>query len=546
MAYVFNEARALGNEAVRILVSSNSVLLVLALLVFHPWAAQVPLVGRTNQNALSLNTQSQSLSILSACSCQILASAIDLSTNFTYLTTVRNVIVYNATNPVAQIAFPVSLSQVAYGGTLFDAHNGIIYASTSGLSFGTQEGSLLAIKGTRIIGELSIYIFNMTVDSSNGLLFVSGMNDTSGASYGKFLVAILNGTKVVESVDLGKTTPPRQMLFDPENGYVYTNTIVLDGARIIGNLTVQPTFGPLEPDRLFYNPKDGYVYGTRGDNIFIYNGTTLLNAVSGPGYYPTTTMLYDSFYGYYYEYCCSGEVNVLNGSTVIKTIGVPNLGAWVADSSNGLVYVWGPTFLMILNGTAIVTVETNVSGMSHAIFNPLNNIVYAWQSEASIVEVNGTQIITPVVNPPLSNGISNVFLDPFDGKVYVLSLAPSASKSTSTLLYTFENGSLSAVPLSGTQVLINQLDSNVQAYSSHLIFLNPYNGNIFVGLSADLGVGCRESCDYAYVLGRNTAAAPIPEFPVMYLYLVLLVPLALIGWTIKKTERSILGLNPIR
>ncbi len=300
------------------------------------------------------------------------------------------------------------------------------------------------------------------LDPANGWAYFGGQSN----------VTVLNGTSYVASINVGSLTGLG--VYDPQNGFVY---MVLEGnpeVAVINGSSLETVIHLVAPPSNYshgiaYDPADGFVYVTAGQNVAIINGTnvtaslqlvsggrsvwdlaydasdgdvyadvgpgtiTILNGTSNISYFPLVpaqsypySISYDRANGYVYvAQAGSGDVSIIQGSSYLGRV---HLGGSptnvVYNTTSGLAYVYGAgSNLSVFNGSSF---SGNISvglGVTGGAYNPSTG-EFCWvgspltgntSGSSLAVLTNGSTIVAQV---PLGSGAQGGVFDPALGYFY--------------------------------------------------------------------------------------------------------------------------------
>lgn len=282
----------------------------------------------------------------------------------------------------------------------YDPENGNFYIS----EYSAEQVAVVNATTNHFVTNISLG-YNPTVatyDPANGNVYVADYNYNNGANP-ESLVSVVNTTSntILSTIPVG--TQPNGILYNPVNNDMYVSNMQSSTVSIISstNNTVVSTLNSsvigVEPARSAYDPLNGYIYIPDNSNpgtVSIINATT--NALvtpqisTGDGSFSAT---YDPSNGLVYvSNMASSNVSVIDGTTVIKSIGVGsqpqgigynpiNQDLYVANqNSNNLTVINGSTNIVVAN------VNTG-AGPYTAGYNPVNGFMYVPEQTSDTLSI---------------------------------------------------------------------------------------------------------------------------------------------------------------
>ncbi|HEV2166210.1 MAG TPA: YncE family protein, partial [Thermoplasmata archaeon] len=172
------------------------------------------------------------------------------------------------------------------------------------------------------------------------------------------------------------------------------------------------------------DPRTGWVYvaNSVGNSVSILNGSTLLTTV-GVGSAPFG-VAYDPYYGWVYVTDSgSGQVSVLNGTRVIQTITVQSTPEGIAvDPGTGEAYVAEASTnnVTVLSGQSVVTNLAAGMGPDGVAYSSWNGDFYVADNVGNTVTVlNGTSRVAVI---RVGAGPGGIAFDAVNGYTYVTNL----------------------------------------------------------------------------------------------------------------------------
>jgi DNA-binding beta-propeller fold protein YncE len=346
----------------------------------------------------------------------------------------------------------------------YDPSNGFVYIGDQG------SGYVIIVDHGAVLGGVPLFpgISAVTYDSANGYVYVA-----SGTAAG--MVAILNGTRVVEKVNVSvpQYGGPFALGYDPENQLVYAFCInevfLLNGTRVVGNFSVSifPTgftvFDPangdlyvgaighvflisgdrvvgtysqvIQPLGLTYDPVTGYVYVGSGDN----NTLTILNGSGAVGFVPLPSCYSEYLFGLAYDPVSGGiytgcDPNQFGPNTVPRVVEIEGTrivsSVAVAGITRGLAYVPAegsvyaidlgnpdPYLLVLGTGLGISEIPLTTSLLGVAYYPPDNSTYVTDTANDSVAIIRGTTITSWITTP--GAGPSAILYDPASSDLYV-------------------------------------------------------------------------------------------------------------------------------
>jgi len=194
-----------------------------------------------------------------------------------------------------------------------------------------------------------------------------------------------------------------------ENGTYLPSLSAVDVAEISSSTqTVSGGFYvPGLPANAVYDPATGYAYIGTGNEFFVVNpaNNALLGNITASGYNPmistpyTTNMLYDSANGFIYALSSSGQIYVLNTTSILNSYGFVNFTipvgmnpTWMAFNQKAqLIYVANEgsgniSVISAVNNTDFASIPL-LKGIMGIAYVPTNNELYVTNSTHPIIYV---------------------------------------------------------------------------------------------------------------------------------------------------------------
>jgi YVTN family beta-propeller protein len=293
------------------------------------------------------------------------------------------------------------------GSATYDDRNGFVYVLNGEATNGSFN--ITVIGGTSIVGTITTPTFGYgsgygtglqgyaTYDRGNGYVYVANPFDSN--------VVVLNGTKVVASVNVG-LGQPQDPTYDPGNGYVYVMTPNGADIGVINGTTLLRTlYAGFSPAYAAYDPDNGYLYVSNSYSGHTFSGVTVINGTTNAGFIEVgsnpASLVYNPTNGYIYVADSgSTSVHVIDGMTVVENI---SLGldpySLTYDGENGYVYAvdqpsraTGVDYVsVLLVGYAVIASETGLpSGAGWWINVTVGPSAYSNSSNVSFDEPFGT------------------------------------------------------------------------------------------------------------------------------------------------------------
>ena len=320
-----------------------------------------------------------------------------------------------------------------------------------------------------------------SVPAGQGPTYVT-TNSTDGAAFvaNQLNISVINGLQDVGSIQIlagDRLQTPRQLAFDPENGYVYvasgSNYVsVLQGTSVLSLIPV----GGL-PCAVAVNPVNGLVYVTKWDqssNVSVISGTSIVATIPLPATYGCGWAVVDPTNGYLYlsNSSVNGPVYVVNASGVIATISVGIVPTGMAyDPATRDVYVAsgtrGPEWLSwnvsVIRGTSVTaTIDLNdyaEFGPEGVTYDSSNGYVYVASGAypgGGVWVINGTSVIASI---PTSSEAGGIAYDSVNGFVYAVN---SGTNNVTVINGSFYYPSISAFTVTPSTIEVRSL-TNVTA-----------------------------------------------------------------------------------
>src|SRR5208282_530325 len=231
------------------------------------------------------------------------------------------------------------------------------------------------------------------------------------------------------------------------------------------------------------------------------------------GGYPNTGV-YDSANGYlYFSNGGSGNVTVINGSSIVATIPVaPQSSGEVYDPTNGYVYVSNSNKVAVINGTEVVATIPVGTAPGPPIWNSRDGFVYVANSGSNNTSViNGTRVIASLM---VSAEPQVAAFDTTTGYVYVANYGGTLSALYGTTV-------AATIPISSYVGPVTGLDYNRE--TGYLYVPDWWDGVVVVVNNTQVvarivapalqqgwyaSVGYDDKSAYMYVVGANLGLGP--------------------------------------
>jgi YVTN family beta-propeller protein len=283
-------------------------------------------------------------------------------------------------------------------GAAFDSASDTVYVPTS------SSDNVSIISGTSVVGSVPVGVSPSAAafDSADGFVYVADGGMHTHVPVPDF-VTVINGSSLVATIPVG--TDPQGVTYDSSNGFVYVsnydpssdNLTVINGTSVIASIPVGES-----PAGGAFDSANGYVYVTNrySDNVSVINGTSVVASIPLAQDDEPTAAAYDPEDGYVYvTNIHSGSISVIDGTTVVGTIQLPEFASTYGatyDSANGYVYVSNASSngsggnVLVINGTAIITLISINSGVFSGAFDRADGDVYFGGGSDNVFVIDGS------------------------------------------------------------------------------------------------------------------------------------------------------------
>lgn len=311
-----------------------------------------------------------------------------------------------------------------------DTANGWVYVANQ------ETSNVSVVNGTALEGSVGVGIdpTGIAYDSSNGYVYVTNENSST--------VSIIQGVTLVATIPVG--TSPVSPVFDPQDGFVYIpdfnsgSVTILRGTSVVANVSVGQ--GPVNA---VYDATHGYVYVTSEFSWYeaIFSGTTLVESLL-IHFANAFDTVYDPYNGYVYVINSTLEggrygaglgtalAAAIDGLTFVDSFAIgggPQFGAVAAvDVVDGWLYIPDAENdqVSIINGSTVIDTVGVGALPSNALYDPENGFMYISNEGALSVSIlNGTSVL---YQPTVGTFPEDLIYDSENDRVYVADFGQGA------------------------------------------------------------------------------------------------------------------------
>jgi len=344
---------------------------------------------------------------------------------------------------------PIQMSSSSQGIVVVNPCTGYVYVA------GSKHVTIL--KGAEVIGEIETQgsqIVSMAVDEMNDLVYVVDEYDN--------VVTVLHGKKIIGIVPTTGHRPTK-VFVEPHNRLAYIvsgyrqaspqedpvegNILVLNGTQIVQNLQVS---GRILLRDIVSDPTNDYVYASGSKNVVVFKGLqeiarhNLKESVDSMDVNPRTGEVYALTHQTLYRFKQGNLIDAVELSPTMGTVWQirvhPITGAVYIPRTG---YVRGEARIMVVQSMKVIE-DIEVGGLATLAIDPLTGNVYAaifgeGKDQHTVTIIQGTQVTTKIKAGWYPY---NIGVNPYNGWVYVSNI----NEGTVTVLGYPQNQSIVPVP----------------------------------------------------------------------------------------------------